>query len=379
MWEISREKLLPVLEVLSLIPEKLGIPNSAYFWIRGNGSNIKINIASYLEAEVTLKGHGKWPFKQDFFLDRRTFLPFVNAAREIKDKHRFVFSAKKKQLIVTHGRRKSSFDSQEKIKGYGNASKILKDTANVIPISSDLKELLICGKNCAVNDSVVPHLSCVYITKGLKGVGVASYASSDKVHYVGMGKLGDGKIKTSIPFPLMLIPILEHKGLKRISWIGKYIVLRFKYGYIWQPISEEALAKFPLKRIQKYSLKAQNIPITFTASSRRFSRILLRLGYYLQSVRRKDWVVSLEGKKSGSYITTTTSIPGVHFAEKIDVSKVIKKDFKFDLPLDILEPVFGFLSLKTKKLGLVVRVDHKHGVAYISVGTYWFACTSQQE
>lgn len=378
MWQIKREDLIPSLETLSLVPEKLGIPSSEYFWVRGKGSTITLSVASYIAGEVTITGEGKWPIKGDFYIDRRVFLPFINVAKESKDKHRFEFVYKHKQLIISHGSRKAHFLSQDKVKGYGNLKRILKDEGNALPISDDLKSILSCGTNCAVSDAVVPHLNCVYLKSG-KRKEVLSYASSEKLFYFGKGKIDDGKISTSIPFPLFLIPLLSEKGLRKISWKDKFIVLKFKHGYIWQTVSQEAIKDFPIGKIQKSIKKSRSVPTTFIASSRRFSRIMLRLGYYLQSVRRKDWVIKVKGNRGESFILVTTDIPGTHFVERISTSDVVKKTFELEWPLHVLEPMFNFLSLKTKKLGVIVRVDHKHGVSYIEVGNYWLSLPSRQE
>lgn len=382
MFELKRNDIIQQLDILSMVPPKLGIPSSEYFWVRSvkhKPYKILLSAASYIGGEIILKGKGKWPFASDFYLDRRMFVPFILAARELKDKHTFQFEKKGKQLIVRHGSRKVAFDSQPNIKGYGNATHILHRAENAIPLNEDLKDMLICGKNCAVSDSVVPHLNAVYLAKSSSGIAVKLYAASDKVLYMGSGKLTEGKVTASIPFPLYLINLLEAEGLKKIICAGKYIILQFNQGLIWQPISQEAIKHFPLKKIQSHAKIGETKKVTFVASSRRFSRLMLRLGYYLQSVRRKDWVVSIKGKKGNTYVDVTTSIAGAKFYERIGTSDKLLKDFAIEWPLNIMEPVFGYLSKKTKKLGVTVRVDEKHGVSYITVGNYWLAVPSRQE
>lgn len=378
MWEIRREDLIKGLEVLALVPEKLGIPASEFFWVRGEGNKVTMSVASYISGEIELKGIGKWPFKKDFYLDRRVFVPFVNAAREIKNKNTFQFEADGKDLKLKHGSRKASFISQTEVSGYGNLAKVMKEKKSTFPASSALKELLLCGKNCAVSDSVVPELNCVYVAKSNGALAVEAYAASDKVFYLGTGKI-EGKMSKSVPFPLFLINLLNVDGIEEISWFGKYIVVRFERGMIWQPISEEALTSFPLKRIQKHSKSTDALPKSFIVSSRRFSTAMLRLGFYLQAVRRKDWVVKLSGKKGNSTLSITTSIPGSAFVERIDTVDTLRRDVDIEWPLDVLEPVFDFLSKKTKKMALTVRVDAKDHISYIRSGSFWLAVPSKQE
>ena len=379
MWEIRRNEILKQLDIINMVPAKLGVPSSEYFWVRGKGTKVLFSAASYVGGEISLQGKGNWPFSKDFYLDRKMFLPFISAARELKDKHTFQFDRKGKQLVLRHGTRKVLFDSQEHVKGYGNVHKILKHMDNTISVNEDLKDMLICGKHCAVSDSVVPHLDCVYLQKSGSGVGIKLYSSSTTVMYMGVGKVEDTKLKESIPFPLYLINLLEADGLRKIICAGKYIILQFEHGIIWQPVSQAAVRHFPLSKFKSYVKQGKNKPITFVSSSRRFARLMLRLGYYLQSVRRKDWVVNINGKRNKQSIDINTSVSGVKFSEKINTTDSISKDFKIEWPLNILESVFSYLSRKTKKLGIIVRVDTKHGISYVSVGRYWLALPSRQE
>jgi hypothetical protein len=373
MWEIRRSKLIAGLDLLNLIPEKVGLSSSEFVHIYGHGETITLSVASYIMGEITLTGKGKW--KGDYFIDRRVLLPFVYASKELKNKNTFQFEAKKYQLIVKHGSRKAVLDSQKDVSGYGNLRKVLKEEESEIPINDDLKELLTCGANCAVSDAIVPHLNCVYVAKGSV---VETFAASDKVFYLGLGD-SKGKVKSSIPFPLFLINLLKEPTLQKISWRGKYIVLKFEKGIIWQSISQEALKKFPLKDIRLHAKRANVLPVSLVVSGRRFSKLMLRLGYYLQAVRRRDWVVRIKGSKGSTTLYISTNIPGVRFDEKISIVDKLKKNVKVEWPLDVLEPVFAFLAQKTKKQGLVVRIDEKHGVSYVTAGQYWLAVTSKKE
>jgi hypothetical protein len=379
MWQIKRNSILPQLDVLCMVPPKLGIPSSEYFWIRGNGTKVIISAASYIGGEVVVQGQGEWPLEKDFYLDRRLFVPFLAAARELKDKHTFKFEKKGKQLLVTHGSRQVLFDSQPDVKGYGSANRILKHMENTLPISEDLKDMLVCGSNCAVSDSVVPHLNAVYLQKSSSGMSVKLYATSEKVIYMGSGKIKEGKVTASIPFPLYMISLLGAPGLKKIICSGKYIVLQFESGLLWQPISQEAVKDFPIKQLQGHIKKGDSKKVTFITSSRRFSRMMLRLMYYLQSVKKRDWIVKITGEQGKTKIDITTSLAGVKFSEQISTTDKIAKDFKLEWPLDILDPIFTYLSKKTRKLGVIVRVDERHGISYIQVGKYWLCITAKQE
>ena len=376
MWEIKSSNFIRCLNVLDHVPEKVGLSSSEFFRIQGKKDKVIISVASYVMGEITLDGTGTWPTDKTLYIDRRVFLPFIYKAKEIKNKHRFKFTYKKNQLTVEHGSRTAVFESQKDISGYADLSKVLKEKENVIPVSDELHALLTCGQNCAVSDAIVPHINCVFIDKG--NIAIEAFAASEKVFYMGVGNI-KGKIGTSIPFPLMLVKLLTEESLEKISWRGKYVVMHFKHGIVWQPVAQEAFTKFPLKHIRKHAKKSESFPVTFTTSSRRFSSLMVRLSYYLQAVRRKDWVVKVVGTKGESNLHLTTSIAGVRFNETIEVSEKLKSNVSVAWPLDILSPIFEFLSAKTKKLGLIARIDDKHGVTYLTVGTHWFTVTSKME
>lgn len=384
MWEIRRNRLIEGLKLLDLVQEKVGLASSEFFWIHGKGDTVTFSVASYIMGEIKLVGEGEWPTDKPLYIDRRVFIPFVYASREIKNKSPFIFKLKKEQgknrnytLYVRHGNRKAEFYSQKDVHGYGDLRKIMKSKESSVPISDVLQELLQCGKNCAVTDAIVPQLNCVMVSKGK--IAIQAAASSDKVFYLGVGNIKNSKIKANIPFPLFLIQLLNENGLKKVSWRGNFIVLEFDKGVIWQPVSQEALSNFPLKKIQKHAKRADKLPISFTVSSRRFTKLMLRLGFYLQALRRKDWVVTIAGKKKDQVVRLSTHISGVKFDERLPLSEPLKKNVKLNWPLDIIEPVFGFLSTKTKKLGMIVRTDDEHGVSYVRTGNYWLAITSKQE
>ena len=378
MWEIRRSKLIKKLTLLDLIQEKVGLSSSEFFRIRGKGDKVIISTASYAMGEVTIIGKGKWPSKHSLYIDRRVFLPFIYASKEIKNRHPFRFTVEKASLNVQHGSRSGQFLSQNDVKGYGSLHRLLKEKESSIPVSDDMLTLLRCGQNCAVSDAIEPKLNCVFVDKGR--MVVETFAASARMYFMGTGSIGKkDKIRHAIPFPLTLIPFLSEESLKKVCWRGKCIVLEFEDGYIWQEVSQEALDKFPIAEIRKNALHTKKMPVIFTVSSRRLSKLMVRLGYYLQKADKKDWVVKIRGKKRSDSVMLSASIPGVRFEESVSIVNKLDKDVKINWPLDCLKAVFQFLSTKTKKLGLVVRMDKKQGVSYITAGNFWFTVTSKQE
>ena len=52
MWEISRNRLIAGLKILELVPEKVGLSSSEFFWFRGKGEQVTISVASYIMGEI---------------------------------------------------------------------------------------------------------------------------------------------------------------------------------------------------------------------------------------------------------------------------------------------------------------------------------------
>lgn len=368
-WSVRRENLLAAIRVLDLVPTRLGIPSSEFIRVEGRQGRLQCVISGEITGSVELRGDGEWPLKRVFYLDRRVFLPFVYAAKEIKNKAPFVFklsggSGVGKQLEVIHGRRKARFSTQSEIAGYGFPPKGGKEIGQ-LQLAGHVRGLIYCARECSTADPVTPELNCVYVSPNGRGTDI--FATNQKIVYQAHSSAGVGS-PIPVPFPLFLVSLLGSEELKAVHWREKYVSIEFKGGgEIWQAVSAKARTGFPVKDIKKYAKLSKDEPVLFMVQSRRMSKVLIRLCNYLQAVRRQDWLLNIRGQKDGNEVVLESNIPQTNFRERLPVLRPLKKSFTLDWPLDMLQPVFEFIGKENKKVGMIVRQGEK-GPSYVETG-----------
>ena len=316
-WQVSREALLQMLEILEQVPARLGITSSQFYRVQKlpNGKT-RWTLAADATGILDLAGTGEWPIPGSFFyLNRQVFAPFVQVAKELKNKSPFEFTLSGKSIIVRHGRRKAVFHSQPIVEGY--AEKLSGNSLNRVELSDHAKGLIYCARDCASGDSLTPELNCVYVNPGKNTINV--YASNQKVQYRARSKTTE-QFKEAVPLPLFLVTLLGSRHLNAIEWKKGLVVLRFPGGEIWQPVSSKA-EQFPRASISQHIISGSTKPVLFRVESRRIALALQRLGLYLQAIRREDWVLQLRGKKGSQELELPTH--PAEFQEEFDKYTVV--------------------------------------------------------
>lgn len=340
MLTVSKKSLLAALSVLELVPTRPGIPASEFIRItpKQQQSWLIMVLSSEVNGLVVLKGEGKWPFKEDVYVDRRLFIPFIRAGAEMKDDE-IRFLVKDKQLVVLHGKRKASFNMQPAVPGYGPTIDMteIKQSKSTLDISDGVKSLIYGARECATTDHTTPELNCVYVKPA--GDQTAIYATNQTLIFKSVSE-EKMKAKEAIPFPLFLVTLIGSEGLKTIQWRDKEVILEFGCGYIWQPVSTKAKANFPVKSIDTWMSKEDDMKTAFRHETKAFCDILTRIGSYLVAVRRQDWLLKMSGKKGDESLSLEVAISQGVFKESIKLNEPVKSDFSVDWPLDMLLPVF---------------------------------------
>lgn len=364
MWSVRRSDLQEAVRILNLVSSKTGIQSSDFFKIEplSEAGALSLSTAASAVAEVQIEGNGKWPYKKPFYLERKTFTPFINYPTEIKNKNPFTFSDEK-QLIIRHGERKAEFPSQPSVVGYADFPQNGK--MNRLRLTKEVAELMVCAGSCAASELQAPHLACVYMMP----IGTDSlrlFATNLKVIF--STKVG---LKTSIteplPFPLGLLDILKADGLKSLRWMNKLVAAWFELGVVWQPVSEVAKKNFPVSDIIN-SLKVgrKEELLVFEMSAYKFAKMMERLAYYLQGVRQEDWVLKIRGKKGAEKLEVTAELPQVRFRELMEARTM--KDFSFDWPLFMIEPVMSIIGKEQEKVTLKVSLEKSGMRSHLKCG-----------
>jgi len=352
-WQVSRERLLQTLEILEQVPARLGITSSEFYRVqRLDNGKTRWTLAADATGILDVGGTGEWPVSKAgyFYLNRKVFTPFVQVAKELKNKSPFEFTLNGKSMIVKHGRRKAVFHTQPAVEGY--SEKLSGNSLNHVELSDHAKGLIYCARDCASGDSLTPELNCVYVNPGKGTINVL--ARNQKVQYRASSKIGE-QLAEAVPLPLFLVTLLGSRYMKSIEWKKGLVLLRFPGGEIWQPVSAKA-SKFPHESIAFHIAEGARKPVLFRVESRRLALALQRLGLYLQAIRREDWTLRLRGRKGTSDIMLSSEIAHVKFTERVFVDGVIDQDFEIDWPLDQLVPVFDYVGQKNKKLWLEARI-----------------------
>lgn len=329
------------------MPARPGILSSEFFQIIAKGNGVlNFSIASEIKGEYNVKGKGKWPCEENYYLDRRVFIPFVLEAGNIKSDAPFVFSYAKKSLLVRNGKRKARFDGQPPLKGYGfEDNERDKKIKSRLELTAHARFLIHCALNCAANDHATPQLKCVYVQPVGKVVNI--YATNRTILYQAKSK-DQIKPPIPIPFPLFLVGLLEEEAITEVQWRETYVALVFPQGQIWQSVSSSARKKFPHSSIDFYIKKSHKAPDLFDIPTKKFAQVISRLGIYLGAVRRQDWLLTIEGERGAKELTLTSVVPQTTFHEKLALESALKTSFKMNWPLDMLLPVFEFMKTKDK-------------------------------
>lgn len=362
MWTADKADVLTMASVVDSIPSRPGLPTSLFFQVEPKKKNVSFKITAEATAEVMLPGDGHWPQSETFYLDRRMFLPFVLAAKDLQNDHPFEFTAKEKQLVVRNGKgRVGWFDCNPTIHGYGFPHK--SDSVSVLQLDDKLRGLIYGARECATADIVTPQLNCVYIEPTKSGVEVL--ATNQKLMFRGVidTKM---KVRTHIPLPLQLVQLLGSPELQQVRWKEKSVELVFPNGRIWQSVSHQARKSFPADVIRKYMDEGNKAPVVFKVPSKRLAHVLDRLCFYLTSVRRQDWSLKMSGKKNEHWLTLTTNVATSRFQERVKLDRPLKVDVAMDWPLDMLEPIFAYLNTQ-KDVSMTVRVN-KLGRSFVQSG-----------
>jgi hypothetical protein len=364
MWSARTSDLQEAVRILNLVSSKTGTQSSDFFKVEplSDAGVLSFSTAASAVAEVQIEGSGKWPYKKPLYLERKTFAPFINYPTEVKNKNPFTFSDEN-YLIVRHGERKAEFPSQPTVGGYADFPQNGK--MNKLALTKEVSELMICAGSCAASELQAPHLACVYMLP----IGTESlrlFATNLKVVFSAKVNLRTS-ITEALPFPLGMLDILKADGLKSLRWMNKLVAAWFQLGVVWQPVSELAKKDFPVSDILN-SLKASRREelLVFEMSAYKFAKMMERLAYYLQGVRQEDWVLKLRGKRGSDNLEVTAELTQVRFREVMEARTM--KDFSFDWPLFMIEPVMRIIGKEQEKVTLKVSLEKSGMRSHLKCG-----------
>lgn len=350
--EMEKDDLLKAVSVLELVPLRAGVPSSDFIKMVPRKNSLEMSLSSVVTAVVRSTWKPTLSFTGDLFIDRGLFSAFVLAGKNWKGN--FKLSLDEGRLYVRQGSRKAEFSLRhEPLGGYGKWMD--RDGLKEIKLSDELKKLLLASNSCATGDPSMPHLNCVYIGGRLV---LSTNATS---LFVGIRQKEDA---LKIPFPVGIIPLLGGELVDSVGVDGDRVLLDCGCGFIEGTVSALAKRDFPKRSVVETIKKAREWPTLVRLPAEKLTRMFTRLVGYLGTIKREDWLVSLniEDEK----VTASVTVQQGQFQESMAVEGLKATLHPLQWPLDKIMPVMEYISSETELLR--VRADEKKKTPYLLSG-----------
>jgi hypothetical protein len=288
---------------------------------------------------------------EEFFVDRRLFLPFVLAGKTWKGDFKTTFA--EKNWILRQGSRRAEFAIRtDKVGGYGKWTD--HSGLKELRLSEDLRKMLLASFSCATADPSMPQLNCVYLG------GRLVMATNQTVMFVGIGQKIDGM---RFPFPVEVIPLLGDGLVNGVGVAGNQVILDCGCGYLEGSVSALAQKHFPKLQIVNQIQGARKWPLLVRLPAERLAKMMGRLAEYLAGIRREDWMLRME--LGDGKLRATVKVAQGKFEERMEVEEA-KKEGVVEWPLELIRPVLEYMGQTSESVK--VRMDEDKKTPYLISG-----------
>jgi hypothetical protein len=296
-WEIQKDAIERAVKIVNQVPARNGIRASEFIKIsKHEKTGATLSLSSDMNAEAIIVSGERYPFAGDVFLDRRLFVPFVDAGRESKAD---TYSFQEKDdgtILVRHGNRKAAYEKAKHVSGYESVP-VIKNSQTA-SLNKRWISLVDIAKMCATDDPVAAQYNCVYLSPTKKNLEVLS--SNNKVIFRGRSALEKGI--NNIAFPLLLVDCLEIEEAKRLVWNEKIAMIEFSKGHIWQTVKVAARKNFPLSDIRALVAKSREYPVAVSINATALARAAARISAYVAALSRETLVFQITLEKGSKRI-----------------------------------------------------------------------------
>ena len=343
---IEKKDILNAVKVLELVPLRAGVPSSDFIKMTARKQSILMSLSSTVTAVVRAPYQSGGLEQKVIFIDRGLFTAYVLAGAKWKGD--FEFGLDEDKLHLKQGRRKAEFNLRaEPLGGYGEWR--TKDGHKEIKLDENLKNMLLASNACATGDPSMPHLNCVYIN------GQLVLSTNDRSLFVGRRSTKEDGLE--IPFPVGIIPLLGGDLVDSVGVDGDRVVLDCGCGYVEGTVSAPAKKDFPKAGMEKSIKVARAWPLFVNLPATKIERILERLVAYLPSVKREDWVVTLQLSKG--QVKAYVAVQQGRFEESTKVEGLAEEG-NIKMRLDMVYPVIRYIAstdTKENPAEIFIRVD----------------------
>lgn len=329
-WTIAKEALEGALAIINNVPPRNGIKASEFIKISREGKDAaSFSLTSDVMAKAVVRTGDRFPFKQDLFLDRRLFSPFVDMGKESRSPIYSFILQSSGCIVVKHGGRKAIYEKASPITGYENLPNI--EDIKTSSLDKEWIELVDAAKQCATDDPVSPQFNCVYLHPTNDGLEI--YSGNGRVVFQGKAKKTKA-IKQPIAFPLLLVDSLILENAQKLLWTRKFAMISFSKGKIWQAVKTAAQKNFPIADARALIRSARKDHVVMRLPASTMSRVANRIASYVAALSRESLVLSIVLEKGSRTASIESGSDQSKFHESVRLSKRATQTIKIDWPLE---------------------------------------------
>lgn len=336
-WSVPKKELESALDIIMNVPSRSGVSSSEYIKMsKYEDKAAVLNLTADVAGCSYLFSQEKYPFKSEVYLDRRLLEPFVNVGKELKGSE-YIFELVGDALQIKHGSRRVIYAKAKAGAGYQHAPRYKKQRRT--ELNDTWTSVLRCAIACGTDDSVTPHLNCVYVLPIADGVKL--YATNTKIGFI--GKVVKKHVpKHTIAFPLKLATLSALEMMKTLVWDNKSAMISSPKGKIWQAIKIQARKNFPYKGLEKLASKVNGGRVVFCVDSASLSATANRIAQYLSAVTREDLILKMNVSAGSDKMKLTCGTGHTIFSEQVALTMHAKKDMTISWPLEEVLPALIF-------------------------------------
>lgn len=365
-WTIPKEVLEGACRIIGNVPPRNGIKASEYIKISRHGKDgASFSLSSDILSKAVVRTGDRFPFKDDLFLDRRLFIPFVDGGKESKSTG-YVFTQKAGGILtIKHGSRTGIYEKLKPVSGYEDLPNM--EGARSASLDKKWVSIVDAARDCATDDPITPNLNCVFLHPTKKNLEV--FSSNGRVIFQGKAPR-EKSIRHAIAFPLMLIDSLRLDNANKLLWTNKIALIDFPKGKIWQGVKIQARKNFPVADVQKRMKAAAADEIILSVNSSTLSNIANRIAAYVAALSRDALIFRVIITKGSRKVIIESGAESSKFQESLIMLEKAKKDINVEWPLEDVMPVLlyckddgiakirmnenGRTCLMTKSISLII-------------------------
>lgn len=329
---VNRASLLSALTLLSKIPARVGITSSEYYKLTFSKGQLIVALSAEVFGEQRVLLDEDSIKEMTFYVDRKTFEPFLAAFQNSTGTKPFLFTHRKKEasetLTVKCGVRRADFTQAKEVGGYGIEPKV-KGTS-IKKIEDNFADALSLAKHYGSQDPTLGELNGVRVGKNC-------VMASNKISAF-LYKCKTPVIDVTLPTPFLDLMLAFKKH--EVVFDSRYCkMLAPNKGYLCQILNEKANKYFPEESLRKGIAASMKAPVVVTVKASTFFNAAKRLNDIVSSVIKRDSILVVSGIANEKKVKLTCLSQAGEFSETIAIRNKLTKDLHMQFLLNLLLPL----------------------------------------